>query len=76
MGANVPHTIPQRLGRSWDGRAGRWRITCPCCTKQFEPPTTMFATQELRCPSTRCGAEILASYNTGRVDLLRLSGAQ
>lgn len=51
----------QLLGPSMDGRTNRWRVTPGCGHKPFEPPTTMFGTNHVKCP--RCGAEAVAHYN-------------
>lgn len=51
------------LGPSRDHRTSRWSCTCPACGKAFEPITTMFATQELTCPSGKCRAQLIVNYN-------------
>lgn len=51
------------LGLSRDLRTNRWLVTCPVCAKDFEPLTTMFATDSLVCPSRKCQANIFVNYN-------------
>lgn len=60
-------TTPTVIGASHDGRTNRWRITCPSCTKVFEPPTTMFAHTGFDCP--KCGAELGADFNAPLISL-------
>lgn len=55
------------LGPSRDHRTSRWKVTCPACGQAFEPSTTMFATQELTCPSTKCRVQLIVNYNAETV---------
>jgi hypothetical protein len=50
-------------GLSRDGRTNRWYVTCKKCGKQFEPPTTMLATQLIVCPNSKCKEEEVINYN-------------
>jgi hypothetical protein len=50
-------------GLSTDGRTNRWYVTCKKCGKQFEPPTTMLATQLIVCPNSKCKEEEVINYN-------------
>lgn len=59
------------IGASSDGRTNRWRLTCPRCGGQFEPPTTMFNRQGLDCPRRLCGAALLADYEAETVRVVR-----
>lgn len=56
-------TKPDLLGRSYDGRTNRWRVTCPECGNKFEPKTQISAIQYLDCPKPKCNAAMVARYN-------------
>lgn len=60
-------TTPVYLGHSHDWRTNRWRLTCPSCSHQWEPQTTMFAVHHISCP--RCGKGVVARYNDLTVHL-------
>jgi len=47
-------------GSSSDGRTSVWLITC-ICGKQYTPPTTIFAQQQVHCP--KCGHYEVIDYN-------------
>lgn len=59
-----PTTIPfvtiRCVGGSRDGRTNVWAITCGC-GHIFNPPTTMLATQLVKCP--KCHYEQAINYN-------------
>lgn len=57
------------LGESPDQRTNRWRVTCPHCSKEFEPPTTMHGREILTCPRPKCLKSMLADYNSALDDL-------
>lgn len=67
----MSRTIPRLLGRSHDWRTNRWSVKCPKCGHEFEPMTTLFATQRLSCPKPKCGAEMVAHYNEDYVELVK-----
>lgn len=50
-------------GHSYDGRANKWKATCPHCLKTFVPLTTRMARQVLTCPQPKCSQDILLDYN-------------
>jgi len=64
------HTKPVYIGNSRDGRANRWRVTCPKCQHEWIPTETMMARQVLTCPKRRCWSEMVADYNAETVTLL------
>lgn len=56
-----PNTPSVRcIGGSHDCRTNRWSATC-ACAHNWEPPTTMMATQTDKCP--RCSREYFFDYN-------------
>ncbi len=50
----VEFTVPQVIGTSSDGRTNRWRVTCPNCGRQCEPPTTRLGWQGITCDNRKC----------------------
>jgi hypothetical protein len=62
-------TTPEYLGASSDKRTNRWSVTCPACTKSFEPPTTMLQFQELVCRNSKCSQAMVVDYNNRVVSL-------
>jgi phage terminase large subunit GpA-like protein len=56
-------TTPTLLGLSRDLRTHRWSLKCPACGHDFQPETTMFATQVVNCPKPKCGKRLFANYN-------------
>lgn len=53
--------IVKYRGSSKDLRTNVWEVLCPKCGKITQPPTTMFATQRVKC--NKCGYEETINYN-------------
>ena len=55
------------VGSSYDKRTNAWRITCPKCGKDFNPPTTMLNFQQVECPKSKCKAMFTIDYNDKKI---------
>lgn len=53
------------VGSSRDHRTNRWKLTCPECGQQHEPPTTLLRHSVEECPL--CGHTAWVDYNDDEV---------
>lgn len=66
-------TVAKFIGESRDGRTNRWRVTCPACGHEFEPPTTRLRYQHMNCSKPKCGREMSTDYNA-EPPMVKLAG--